>query len=111
MEWEKYLTREENGVKWYSVDAILDDKFGKEGSPERAAFTFESLAWYFGEILRDRRKELNLTQKQLAERIGKERAYIAKIEKGETDMQLSSFLRIMNALELTVDLKPIPRRR
>jgi HTH-type transcriptional regulator/antitoxin HipB len=106
MEWEKYLTQEKNGVKMYSVDAMLDDKFGKEGSPERAAFTIESLAWYFGTILRERRKMLKLTQKELAERIGKERAYIAKIEKGETDMQLSSFLRIAMALGLYLDLSP-----
>lgn len=54
----------------------------------------------------DRRKELKLTQKELAGRIGKERAYIAKIEKGETDMQLSSFIRIASALGLTLDIQP-----
>ena len=56
------------------------------------------MAWYYGEILRNRRKELQLTQKELAERVGKERTYINRIEKGETDMQLSSFLRISQAL-------------
>lgn len=52
----------------------------------------------FAEILRSRRKELNLTQEELAEKIGKKRAYIARIEKGETDMQLSSFISISQAL-------------
>lgn len=32
----------------------------------------------FAEILRSRRKELNLTQEELAEKIGKKRAYIAE---------------------------------
>ncbi len=59
-------------------------------------------------MLRDRRKELKLTQKELADRVGKERSYIAKIEKGETDMQLSSFIRIVSALGLAFDLQPIP---
>lgn len=50
------------------------------------------------EVLRSRRKELNLTQEELAKRVGKKRAYIARIEKGETDMQLSSFLSLSKAL-------------
>ena len=52
----------------------------------------------FAEVLRCRRKELNLTQEELAEKVGKKRAYIARIEKGETDMQLSSFINISQAL-------------
>ncbi len=52
----------------------------------------------FAEVLRNRRKQLNLTQEELAEKVGKKRAYIARIEKGETDMQLSSFISISQAL-------------
>ena len=62
-------------------------------------------AWYYGEVLRDRRKELGLTQKELAEKIGRERTYINRIEKGETDLQLSSFLRIADALGITLKLE------
>lgn len=58
----------------------------------------ESTLSEFAEILRYRRKELNLTQEELAEKVGKKRAYIARIEKGETDMQLSSFISISQAL-------------
>ena len=49
-------------------------------------------------LLRTRRKELNLTQEEVAEKIGKKRAYISRIEKGKTDMQLSSFISISQAL-------------
>lgn len=58
----------------------------------------ESTLSEFAEILRNRRKELNLTQEELAEKVGKKRAYIARIEKGETDMQFSSFISISQAL-------------
>lgn len=58
----------------------------------------ESTLSEFAEILRNRRKELNLTQEELAEKVGKKRAYIARIERGETDMQLSSFISISQAL-------------
>jgi len=58
----------------------------------------KALAWYYGKALRDKRKELKITQKQLAEKIGKKREYVALLEKGETDMQLSTFFNISQAL-------------
>jgi transcriptional regulator with XRE-family HTH domain len=39
-----------------------------------------------------------MTQQQLADEVGMQRSYIARIEKGETDIQMSSFLRIASAL-------------
>ncbi len=77
---------------------LLDKKYGKHGTPERQEFHEKAMAWYYGEILRDRRKELKMTQQELADKAGTARSYIARIEKGETDMQLSSFIRIANVL-------------
>ena len=79
---------------------LLEGKYGKEGTPSREVFQQKAMAWYYGEILRDRRKEKKITQQQLADVVGVKRSYIARIEKGETDMQLSSFLRIANALNI-----------
>ena len=39
---------------------------------------------------------------ELAEKIGKERAYIAKIEQSKTDLQISNFVQIINALGLSL---------
>jgi DNA-binding XRE family transcriptional regulator len=88
----------------HSVNDLLDLKYGAPGMESRAAFHEKALAWYYGEILRDRRKELKLTQQELADRTGTKRAYISRIEKGETDMQLSSFIRIAHALGLECTL-------
>ena len=87
-------------AKLHNVNEKLDKKYGAPGTPEREDFDAKSIAWYYGEILRDRRKELKITQQELAEKVGKERSYIARIEKGETDMQLSCFVRIARALGL-----------
>lgn len=69
----------------------LNEKYGEHGTDTREKFNEKSMAWYYGDILRERRKELKLTQKQLAQKIGKEQSYIARVEKGEVDIQLSSF--------------------
>lgn len=85
-------------AKLKTTNQLLDQKYGEHGTATREEFNEKTMAWYYGEILRDRRKSLKLTQKQLAQKIGKEQSYIARVEKGETDIQLSSFFRIARAL-------------
>jgi ribosome-binding protein aMBF1 (putative translation factor) len=77
-----------------SFNDALDENFGKPGSPQRQQFDEESIAWFYGNMLRERRRELKLTQKQVAEKIGREQSYIARVENGKADIQLSSFVRI-----------------
>ena len=89
---------EEKLSKLKRADEHFDERYGEPGSFSRIAFEERAQNWYYSEILKDRRKELKITQQQLAERVGKKREYIALLEKGETDMQLSTFLNITNAL-------------
>jgi len=42
--------------------------------------------------------KLKITQRQLTDKVGKKWKYIALLEKGETDMQLSTFQNISQAL-------------
>lgn len=83
-----------------TASELLDVKYGKEGSVSREKFKEKSVAWYYGEILRDRRKELKMTQQELANKVGTARTYISRVEKGEADIQLSSFFRIAQALRI-----------
>ena len=84
--------------KLHTAGELLDNKYGELGTESRTAFHEKSIAWYYGEILRDRRKQLKITQQELAEKVGTARSYIARVEKGETDIQISSFFRIARAL-------------
>ena len=87
-----------------SFNEKLDREYGQKGTMQRETFDAKARAWYYAEVLKDARKAAGMTQKQLAERIGKERSYIALLEKGETDMQLSTFLMISEAVGLKVAL-------
>ncbi len=93
-----------NVNKLSNANDLLDAKYGKEGTASRDEFKKEAIAYYYGEILKEKRKELHLTQEELAGKVGLKRSYIAKIEKGETDMQISSFVRIAEALGLKLSL-------
>ena len=85
-------------AKLPTANQMLDDKYGELGTASREQFNVESLAWFYGNMLRERRKELNLTQRQLAEKLGREQSYIARVERGKADIQLSSFFRIAAVL-------------
>ena len=90
------------GLKTF--DDHLQERYGDENSPERKEFEAKAKAWYYAELLKDERKRQNVTQKVLAEKIGKKCEYISSLEKGQTDMQLSTFLRIADALGLRFSL-------
>ena len=87
------------------AETVLAKEVGAHGTAEREAFDAKARAWYYGEVLKERRKELGLTQKELADNVGCKRTYINRIEHGETDMQLSSFIRIADALGLSLRLE------
>ncbi|MDE6559850.1 MAG: helix-turn-helix domain-containing protein [Muribaculaceae bacterium] len=89
---------EEKLAKLPTTNQLLDEKYGLDGTPEREEFNAKAIAWYYGSLLRERRRELKLTQKEVAEKVGREQTYIARIERGKADMQLSSFFRIAAVL-------------
>ncbi|MDR1160732.1 MAG: helix-turn-helix domain-containing protein [Tannerellaceae bacterium] len=91
-----------------SVDAILDAKFGKVGTPEREAFRKEAYAYCMGQLIYDARKKEKITQSELAEMVGTNKSYISRIEKGIIDPSVGTFCRIIDALGLKIEIvKPI----
>lgn len=92
-----------NEEKWKrlkSFDDILNEEVGAVNSPEREEFEARAKAYYYAELLKEQRKQQKMTQQQLADKIGKKREYISNIERGNSDMQLSTFMQIANALGL-----------
>ena len=85
---------------------LIDKRYGKRGTESREKFREDAFSFYFGEIIKNRRKELKLSQNDLAELIGKKRPYISRIENGE-DIRLSNFSLIANVLNLSIQLTAI----
>ena len=81
-----------------TVEDLFEKDYGMKGSVKRDEFDAKSRAWYYAEVLKNARKTAGITQKQLAEKIGKKREYVAMLERGETDMQLSTFIMISEAV-------------
>jgi DNA-binding XRE family transcriptional regulator len=86
----------------------MDNLYGKAGTPEREAFRREAYAYCMGRVIFDARKDEKITQAELAKRIGRDKAYISKIEKGVIEPGVGTFYRIIDALGLRVEIvKPV----
>ena len=93
--------------KWNSLPKVndrLNERNAAPVTPTRDAFEARAKAWYYAELLKEERKRQKLTQQQLADKIGKKREYISTIERGNSDMQMSTFLQIASALGLRFSL-------
>ncbi len=55
-------------------------------------------------ILKKRRNQLNMSQEGLAKIVGLKQPNISKIERGASNIRINTFLRIMHALKLDMDI-------
>ena len=90
--------------KLETIESQFSQKYGPRGSKTRDEFEAKARAWYYAECLKEARIKSGLTQQEVADRIGKKRSYISLIERGETDMQLSTFILLSEAVGLGVAL-------
>lgn len=91
-----------------SMDEVLDGLYGAVGTEERERFRKEAYVYCVGQLIHDARKQEKITQEVLAKRVGTDKSYISKIEKGVIEPGVSMFYRIIEALGMRLEIvKPI----
>lgn len=92
-------------MQTYNVSEELNRTFGAPGTDSHKEA--ENQAWeeYNAQILLDARKQSGLTQSELANKIGADKSYISRVERGLTIPSISTFYRIVSAMGLTVELR------
>jgi ribosome-binding protein aMBF1 (putative translation factor) len=93
-------------IELYDISAELEKEFGEPGSPERRQAEQEAWEDYNAQILMDARKSARLTQEQLAERVGVDKGYISRVERGLIVPTIGTFYKIVAAMGLSVELLP-----
>ena len=91
----------------YDVSAQLARELGAPGTKEREENTEKAWEEYNAQILLDARKNARLTQEELAHRIGADKGYISRIERGLTIPTVATLYKIVAAMGMTIELKPI----
>lgn len=79
-----------------TLDEILDNKYGKKGNPKREMWEQEFETFKLGVLLEEARIKLNMTQEELADKCGTNKAYISRIENNASDIRLSTLMRIIH---------------
>lgn len=80
------------GVKTF--DELIEREYGKLGTEPRNGYEEKSQMFIVSEMLKEARKESNLTQEQLAVKAGTKKSYISRIENAKGNIQLSTLIRI-----------------
>lgn len=93
--------------KYAALEELEDKYIGEVGTPRRDAYE-ESLqveikAYHIGEAIKQARLQQDLTQEELGERMGVQRAQISKIESGR-NLTFSTIARAFKALGIHAEL-------
>lgn len=83
--------------KYQSVtnfEQLIEVEHGKIGTESRNKFEENAQMFIISEMLKEARKDANLTQEQLAEKAGTKKSYISKLENAKGNIQLSTLIRI-----------------
>ena len=92
-------------IEMKSFSRNLDERYGKIGTPKRNALEKNFRVFVVGEMLREARQTMNMSQDELARRSGTKKSYISRLENGKIDVQISTLFRILEeGLGRTVDL-------
>ncbi|TXE14637.1 helix-turn-helix domain-containing protein [Algoriphagus aquimarinus] len=85
----------------FSIQAIdeniktFSSHLDKRGSKDRTEFEIKAKAFAIGELIKEERKLADMTQEQLADKIGAKKSFISRIENGKSDIQLSTLYRLL----------------
>lgn len=90
-------------LKTYTLDEITDKYIGKTGTPKREAFEYELSLDLLGEAIKKVRKERHLTQEQLGELVGVQKAQISKLENSLTDARFETIIKVFKALNARIN--------
>ena len=94
-------------MKLYPFEEILDEHYGKIGSAKREALERKVAKalddYHIGEAIKEARKAKHLTQEQLGELVGVQKAQISRLEKGKS-ITLATLTRVFKAMDLPLSL-------
>ena len=77
-----------------SFEELVELEHGKIGTESRNRYEEGAQMFIVSEMLKEARKEANMTQEQLAEKAGTKKSYISKLENGKGNIQLLTLIRI-----------------
>jgi DNA-binding XRE family transcriptional regulator len=94
-----------NKFKTVSIETMIDKHIGVHGSEKREAFESELRIDLLGQAIKQARQDRNLTQQQLGDLVGVQKAQISKIENSVKNARFETILKVFDALGAKVNFK------
>jgi len=99
-------------IKTVSLDTMIDKHIGKVGTPKRDAFEYELRLDLLGHAIKEARLHQNMTQEELGQMVGVQKAQISKLENNFTNARFDTVIKVFNALHAKVNFKvELPKRK
>ncbi|WP_159467263.1 helix-turn-helix transcriptional regulator [Dyadobacter sp. 3J3] len=92
----------DNEMKSYSLAEMKDKYIGKAGTSEREDYEYELRMDVLGQMIKVARKERNLTQEQLGQLVGVQKAQISKLESSVNSATIDTILKVFKALNANI---------
>jgi len=89
-------------MKTYTLDQLKDKHLGKVGEEKRDKYEYELRLDLLGELIKQTRKERQLTQSELGEMIGVQKSQISRIERNAKNVTIATILKVFNALKAKI---------
>lgn len=92
-------------MKTYTFDEVKDELIGKEGTPDRDIFEYELQMDLIGKAIKESRVERKLTQEQLGQLVGVQKAQISRLENNASNVTIDTLMKVFGALKAKVKLQ------
>ena len=91
-------------MKLTSIDEFTDEVVGVKITAERYIFEYDLRMDIIGTMIKDARKKKKMTQEELGQIIGVQKAQISKLENNTKDFRIGTIIRVLEALGAKVKL-------
>jgi len=98
-------------MKSYTLAEMKDKYVGKPGTAERDEYEYELSMDVLGYMIKQARKERNLTQEQLGEPVGVQKAQISKLESSANSATIDTILKVFKALNAEIHFNVLLENR
>lgn len=100
-------------VKLYSLDEMKDEFIGERGSLSRDRYEYALRMEVLGRMIRTVRRQHQLTQAELGDLVGVQKAQISKWEHGVNSATVATIIKIFSAMnaEIHFSVRSVAKRK
>ncbi len=89
-------------IKTQSLSEMKEKYIGKVGTKEREEYEYELRMDVLGEMIKSARQERHLTQEELRQLIGVQKAQISKLESSASSATIDTIIKVFKALKAEI---------